>query len=194
MRRQGLRPEVMKKSTHSFTAADVLNHQNRHGGVKCTCSAMWKRTHKGHNETCPMSLFAADTMTTAELERARKALKKAALPQPVKKTRVELEMEMILERQKRAREILDFRFQGMALFYCPDPETGILLRYRCDFVVFEGTDMKSATIRIVETKGHGKNAINSEAKLRFKACKASWPMFKFEMLQRARDGNWRRVL
>jgi hypothetical protein len=116
--------------------------------------------------------------------------KPALLPQPVKMSRPEIEMGMMLEAQKRAAEIVDYRFQGMSLAYSPDPETGILLRYKCDYVVI----VTLAAIRIIECKGHGKHAISAAAKLRFKGAKAAWPMFKFEMHQRGRDGQWRRVL
>lgn len=125
--------------------------------------------------------------------------KPALLPQPVKMSRPEIEMGMMLEAQKRAAEIVDYRFQGMSLAYSPDPETGILLRYKCDYVVIVGRmdhlrPCEFAAIRIIECKGHGKHAISAAAKLRFKGAKAAWPMFKFEMHQRGKDGQWRRVL
>lgn len=121
--------------------------------------------------------------------------KPALLPQPVKMSRPEIEMGMMLEAQKRAAEIVDYRFQGMSLAYSPDPETGILLRYKCDYVVIVDRDTEFyARIKIIECKGHGKHAISAAAKLRFKGAKAAWPMFKFEMHQRGRDGQWRRVL
>lgn len=107
-------------------------------------------------------------------------------------TRPEKEMGMILEAQKRNGEIVDYRFQGMSLAYSPDPETGILLRYKCDYVVI--FDPLLHWIKIIECKGHGKHAISAEAKLRFKGAKAAWPWFKFEMHQRQRDGKWDRVL
>lgn len=118
-----------------------------------------------------------------------------SLPQPVQMSRPEIEMGMMLEAQKRRSEIVDYRFQGMSLAYSPDPETGILLRYKCDYVVIEGVaGTHTAQIKIIECKGHGKHAISAAAKLRFKGAKAAWPMFKFEMHQRGRDGEWRRVL
>jgi hypothetical protein len=120
---------------------------------------------------------------------------KTKLPQPVQMSRPEIEMGMMLEAQKRAAEIVDYRFQGMSLAYSPDPETGILLRYKCDYVVIVDRDTEFyARIKIIECKGHGKHAISAAAKLRFKGAKAAWPMFKFEMHQRGRDGQWRRVL
>lgn len=112
----------------------------------------------------------------------------------------------MLEAQKRAGEIVDYIFQGMSLAYSPDPETGIQLRYKCDWVVIGDTAYKPmdgavaseyknfAAIRIIECKGYGKHAISAAAKLRFKGAKAAWPMFQFEMWQRLQDGQWRRVL
>lgn len=129
------------------------------------------------------------------------------LPQPVKMSRPEREMGMMLEAQKRAGEIVDYRFQGMSLAYGEDPETGILLRYKCDWVVILGGgdpkkemtgliyNLPPATrFKIIECKGSGKHAISAAAKLRFKGAKAAWPMFQFEMWQRLSDGQWRRVL
>jgi len=126
---------------------------------------------------------------------------KSKLPQPVQMSRPEIEMGMMLEKQKRDGEIVDYIFQGMSLAYGKDPETGILLRYKCDYVVIAGIlqDMNEeppfwSRIKIIECKGDGKHAISAAAKLRFKGAKAAWPMFKFEMHQRGRDGQWRRVL
>lgn len=123
----------------------------------------------------------------------------AALPKPVQMTRPEREMGMMLEAQKRAGEIVDYRFQGMSLAYSPDPETGIQLRYKCDYVVI--TELRrppemipASLFTIIECKGYGKHAISAAAKLRFKGAKAAWPMFQFEMWQRCQDGQWRRVL
>lgn len=182
----------MGKSAHSFTAADVLDHQNKLGGVKCTCAPL-SHPPSVHSKTCPMSLFAPSE--TKELD--SKTRKRT--PKPVVMTLPEREMGLILEKDKREGVIIDARFHGMALFYNADPETGILLRYICDWVVITGilpgeSKPPWSGIKIIECKGDGKHAITSEAKLRFKACKSAWPWFKFEMWQRLRDGTWRRVL
>lgn len=129
------------------------------------------------------------------------------LPKPVRMSVPEREMGMMLEAQKRAGEIVDYRFQGMSLAYGEDPETGILLRYKCDYVVIVGGgdpkkemtgllySLPPATrFKIIEVKGFGRHAISAAAKLRFKGAKAAWPMFQFEMHQRCQDGQWRRVL
>lgn len=160
----------------TFGLSDIESHQRRlFGDVKCTCKG------EPHIETCPRSLLSKTDAIVAPAT-AKK------LPKPIEMSRPEREMAMILEAQKRNQEIIDYRFQGMSLAYGEDPETGILLRYKCDFVVI------GAPFKIIEVKGHGKHAINAAAKLRFKGAKAAWPMFKFEMWQRQRDGQWIRVL
>jgi hypothetical protein len=151
----------------------------------------------------PAELRNGDTLPTKTIERIGAKLLRLGDG----KTKPEREMGMILEAQKRRGEIVDYMFQGMSLAYSPDPETGILLRYKCDYVVIVGGgdpkkemtgllyDLPPATrIRIIECKGHGKHAISAAAKLRFKGAKAAWPMFKFEMHQRGKDGQWQRVL
>lgn len=174
----------------TFGLGDVDAHQRLNfGGMKCTC------LKTPHATTCPKSLThdaAVPAPTT-----------KKKLPQPVQMSRPELEMGMILEAQKRNNEIVDYRFQGMSLAYSEDPETGILLRYKCDYVVIVDSTLvwseerkghEFPFIKIIECKGHGPHAISAAAKLRFKGAKAAWPMFKFEMHQRQRDGKWERVL
>lgn len=101
-------------------------------------------------------------------------------------------MGMMLEVEKRDGKIVDYKFQGMALAWGIDPNTGIRLRYTCDWVVIES--LEPLVIKIIECKGHGRHAISAEAKLRFKGCRAEWPMFKFELHQRDKDGAWNRLL
>jgi hypothetical protein len=168
------------------------------GNISMTPAAIREHCEK-HKLPVPEEL---ERVTGIKLQPFQKAIiSKIAgeLPKPVQMSRPEREMGMILEAQKRNGEIVDYRFQGMSLAYSPDPETGILLRYKCDYVVIVGRmnhlkPCEFAAIRIIECKGHGKHAISAAAKLRFKGAKAAWPMFKFEMHQRGKDGQWRRVL
>jgi hypothetical protein len=122
---------MKKSSAVVWTATDVAAHQQRSfGAPRCTC----KPVGAYHSPQCPVSLFAqaqADTLPTKTIERIGDKL----LTLSDRMTKPEREMGMILEAQKRRGEIVDYRFQGMSLAYSPDPETGILLRYKCDYVV-----------------------------------------------------------
>lgn len=191
-----------KKLTGFMTVAQAAEHQRRHGFVRKECA----ESPTGKHSYTPDLEYDSTGKTKnceycGELPEKRQV---AQLPQPVKMSRPEKEMGMMLEAQKRAAEIVDYRFQGMSLAYSPDPETGILLRYKCDYVVIERLEerknimdwplMSLSAIKIIECKGYGKHAISAAAKLRFKGAKAAWPMFQFEMHQRCQDGQWRRVL
>lgn len=209
------------KSRNPFTTTDVLAHQEgKMGGVRCTCSNAWVLAgHLSHSRQCPRSLLESSGGKSAVLSQTggerftglgKRGEAGPNLPKPVKMSRPEKEMGMMLETQKRAGEIVDYRFQGMSLAYSPDPETGIQLRYKADFVVWTlAAFVQDAMCRgmppidpehgpydykIIEVKGFGRHAISAAAKLRFKGAKAAWPMFQFEMHQRCQDGQWRRVL
>lgn len=136
------------------------------------------------------------------------------LPTPVKMTRPEREYGLILEAMKRRGDIMDYKFQGMSLTWGADPETGRILRYKCDWLVicsFEDSLnltevacrvtnsrdiirqwLKQLPVKLIEVKGSGRYAIQPAALLRFKGCRAEWPMFQFEMHQLS-QGTWRRV-
>lgn len=193
---------MKNRSGLRMSVTDVVTHQSKHGfGL-------------------PVGLASASGAKSAVLsqtdgERATGLGKRGAvgpnLPKPVRMSVPEREMGMILEKQKRDGEIVDYRFQGMSLAYSPDPETGIQLRYKCDWVVIvrvvkapdgnlpiemiaDDPGIPLTGIKIIEVKGFGRHAISAAAKLRFKGAKAAWPMFQFEMHQRCQDGQWRRVL
>lgn len=157
---------------HGLTLTDAIAHASRHG----------------YQLKPPPGKGGA--VTGSDQGRSEPKNKAPALPQPIKMSRPEREMGMMLEAQKRNAEIKDYKFQGMSLAYSEDPETGILLRYKCDYVVI----MWENGIKIIECKGDGKHAISAAAKLRFKGAKSAWPMFQFEMHQREKSGTWRRVL
>lgn len=138
-----------------------------------------------------------------------------SLPKPVKMTRPEKEYGMILEAMKRRGEIVDYRFQGMALAWGADPETGLAMRYKCDWLVVNRVHecfdvpielamarmrngpcddlprkVTGADVTLIEVKGAH---IWSRDLVRFKGCRAEWPMFQFEMHQLVR-GTWTRIL
>jgi hypothetical protein len=107
------------------------------------------------------------------------------LPMPVKMTRPEREYGLILAAMKSRDEITDYRWQGMSLAWGEDPATGRLMRYKCDWLV-----ISRAGFTLIETKGPH---IFRKDVIRFKGCRAAWPMFKFEMHQLA-QGAWRQIL
>lgn len=138
---------------------------------------------------------------------ARLTERHKSLPKPVKMTRPEREYGMILEAMKRRGEIVDYRFQGMALAWGRDCMTGLAMRYKCDWLVINqvlpvtavsgpysvtigDTAKPWARLTLIEVKGAH---IWSRDLVRFKGCRAEWPMFQFEMHQLVR-GTWTRIL
>lgn len=121
-------------------------------------------------------------------------------PQKAKKdrmTRPEREMGLILEAQKRAGEILEYRFEGISLAWGIDPKTGKAMRYKPDFWVhlnptFEHSEhlFDRLPVRLIECKGP---RIWPQDFIRFKGARACWPRFEFELWQRGRDGTWARL-
>lgn len=119
---------------------------------------------------------------------------------PVPKPRMnatETEFSLMLEAQKRRGEILEWRFEGISLAWGCDPVTGKPMRYKADFVVIEAkqedddsTIPWAVRLKIVEVKG---NFIHPQDLIRFKGCRSDWPMFRFELHQKA-NGEWRQVL
>jgi len=118
------------------------------------------------------------------------------LARPVKMTRPEREYGLILEAMKRHGDVVDYRFQGMSLAWGADPETGRLMRYKCDWLVIDAVREEPrmsvklmASVKLIEVKGAH---IWPKDLIRFKGCRAEWPMFKFEMHQLIK-GEWRRI-
>lgn len=103
-------------------------------------------------------------------------------------TKPEREYGLILEAMKRKGEVVDYRFQGMSLAWGKDPESGILMRYKCDYVVILDSEFY-ARFKIIECKGPH---IYPQDLIRFKGCRAEWPMFQFEMWQLTATG-WQRI-
>lgn len=111
-------------------------------------------------------------------------------------TRPEREYSLILEAQKRAGEILEYLYEGMRLKWGVDPDTGLAMWYKADFVVtkkggvlYDG-GLLCYPMKLIEVKGPW---INPRDLVRFKGCRAAWPQFQFEMHQRDKDGRWTRI-
>lgn len=91
---------------------------------------------------------------------------------------------LILEAKKRRGEILDFRYEGMALRWGVTTE-GQYMSYCADFTVFD-----SEGITLIEVKGAH---IRDRDIVRYRGCRADWPQFRFEFHQYSK-GEWRKVM
>ena len=115
------------------------------------------------------------------------------LPKP-RQNATEREYGLILEAQKRRGEIVDYRPFGIKLEWGGDPVTGKPMVYSPDFVIFgnamrlENTEYQH--ISLIEVKG---GYIHPQDWIRFKGCRAEWPMFRFELHQKTKEG-WRHLL
>jgi hypothetical protein len=161
-----------------MTPAQVKEHQRRHGFLQ------------------------DDTMPAKTLERAYDKLLK--INDRMNKT--EREYGLILEAMKGRGEIVEYRFEGISLSWGADPRDGKLMWYTPDFLVVIATGWKPldpesytsdksprldyTAFKLIEIKGPH---IFAKDKIRFKGCRAEWPMFQFEMHQRERGGHWRRI-
>jgi hypothetical protein len=124
------------------------------------------------------------------------------VPRP-RMNRTETEYSLILEAMKRRGEIVEWRFEGIALSWGIDPETKKPMWYTPDFMVMEEIKeiiypgavqelprcMILTAIKLIEVKGAH---IRSRDLVRFKGCRADWPMFRFEMWQK-KGGQWNRI-
>lgn len=93
---------------------------------------------------------------------------------------------LILEAMKRRGEIAAYRFEGIKLAWGTDPVSGRSMYYTPDFFVRDDFD----EIVLVEVKG---SRIWPQDWIRFKGCRAAWPMFRFELHQKTKEG-WKRLL
>ena len=125
-----------------------------------------------------------------------------------RQNKTEAEYGLILEAQKRRGEIMDYRPFGIKLEWGCDPQTGKPMVYSPDFFVirrqctlqYAGLDKEPVSAEnpvryliegvVVETKG---GFIHRQDWIRFKGCRAEWPMFRFELHQKTKEG-WRRLL
>lgn len=114
-------------------------------------------------------------------------MKPAPAPAGRKKTRPEIEMEMILAGKLSRGEVLKYRYEGLKLAWGVDPDTERPMVYTPDFVVENKDDHR---LLLIEVKGPH---IFKQDLIRFKGCRSEWPVFKFEMHQRSKDGSWARI-
>lgn len=116
-----------------------------------------------------------------------------ALPLPVKMTIPEKEMDLMLKVQQQKGEILEYRFHPLKLAWGVDPDTGNAMIYTPDFLVVRGEfrqNIYAKDIVLIETKG---SKLFHAHLVRFRGCRACWPIFQFELHQRDKEGGWRRV-
>lgn len=119
------------------------------------------------------------------------------LPKP-RMNRTEQEFSLMLEAKKRRGEILEWRFEGISLAWGCDPVTGKPMWFTPDFfvVVFQEVEMvptghnPAVEIRFIEVKG---NLIRDRDLVRYKGARSDWPMFRFELHQRTKEG-WNKIL
>lgn len=94
---------------------------------------------------------------------------------------------LILESKKRAGEILRYEREGITLRW-PDGMT-----YSADFAVWMNTGQQyphEKQLLFIETKGAW---IEQDALVKFRAARAHWPEFDFQMWQ-MKKGAWTRLL
>lgn len=157
----------MSKKGIEMTLAQAQAHQERHGfaleGVK---GAKGQMCDSGQS--------------TGRIEIPRDRMNKT-----------EREYSLILEAQARKGEILKWKFEGISLSWGADPETGKPMWYTPDFliVLVLDTPIASAKFELHEIKGAH---IRDRDLVRFKGCRAEWPMFHFEMHQK-KAGTWTRI-
>ena len=110
-----------------------------------------------------------------------------------KMTGVEKEFVLILEARKRAGEILRYEYQGMTLRWGVDEKTGDSMKYTADFVVLDDAFKDGAwKIKLIEVKDEHIH-YRQQAIARFKGCRAWWPELSFEMWQRQKNHEWKRI-
>jgi hypothetical protein len=131
-------------------------------------------------------------------------LAKEVMPKPKKKAgglakprgrrqmnKVEASYALILEGELRNGEIERYEWEGMTLRW----KDG--MTYTPDFVVWGRNSGEvypvggPLPIRLIETKGPW---IEEDAKVKFRAARAHWPEFSFEMWGQDKKGNWTKLL
>lgn len=111
------------------------------------------------------------------------------LPKP-RQNATERAYGLILEAMKRRGEIVDYRPFGIKLEWGADPETGKPMVYSPDFFVEKHRPHEDWENVLIEVKGPH---IYPQDWIRFKGCRAEWPMFRFELHQKTKEG-WKRLL
>lgn len=102
--------------------------------------------------------------------------------QPKGMNKTEREFSMILEAQRRQDIIARWDYEGITLRWGG-------LRYTPDFVVTIATPTIPA-VKFIEVKGA---FIYDDALVKFKAARAHWTQFEFQLWQKA-QGNWFQLL
>lgn len=147
---------LKKKASFHLTLAEANEHQRKHG-------------------------FPPVGKTLVEVfEHAEKTKKLRVGMRPMNQT--EREFAAMLERQKQAGCVLEYRFEAIALKW------GDGMTFKSDFVVRRHADVP---ITLIEIKGVH---IWKHAIVRFKGCRAEWKQwFDFEFWQKL-HGSWTQLL
>lgn len=164
----------MGKRASGLTLSDAIAHSQKHGYKLKNVPVGGERINSLQGGSEPKN----------------KAL---ALPAGPRMTVPEREYALILEAMKRREEILEYRPWGIKLAWGADPKTGKVMVYSPDFYVVRSAFRRNpyiSDIVLIEIKG---SKLFHPALVRFRGCRAAWPMFNFELHQREKDGRWRRV-
>ncbi len=104
--------------------------------------------------------------------------------------KTESEFALILEAQKREGKILRYLFEGITLRFAN-------VKYTPDFVVIRDVNMTPDAdnwLVFIEVKGPFIKGNRERAVERFRHAKTYWPEFRFEMMQRQKDGRWVQII
>ncbi len=109
--------------------------------------------------------------------------------------KTESEFALLLEEQKRDKEIDRYQFEGITLRFAN-------VKYTPDFVVFteysfpnedDGKKVSFIKTTFIEVKGPFIKGNRERAVERFRHAKTYWPEFTFEMWQK-KDGSWNQII
>jgi hypothetical protein len=119
--------------------------------------------------------------TKKELETGKVDFTRKVIPRRMNNT--EREFSWMLEAQRRQSQILRWEYEGITLQWGG-------LRYTPDFVVFTADERGLyLPLKFIETKGA---YIRDDALVKFKAARAHYPEFQFEMWRKA-EGRWAKI-
>ncbi len=165
------------------TLAEAEAHQRKHGFLPCDAKLLGHPKPRGGdaNATGDFSASIAGASESSILSRRRK------------QTKTEAEYGLILESKKRKGLIDDYEFEGMTLKwgglrYTPDYVVSKTIPIECESCGKTHTRLQTY-IRLIEIKG---GHIWEDSIVKFKAARARWPQFVFEMMQK-KGGQWQRI-
>ncbi len=117
----------------------------------------------------------------------KNAVRANVAPRRGRMNKVEAEFAMILEAQKRSREIMRYGFEGITLRFAN-------VKYTPDFVVFY-RDIAGfqPRLKLIEVKGPWIKGNRERAVERFRHAQTYWPEFSFECWQK-KDGSWQQII